>query len=40
MYRFKNEYRLFTIVGYNYGYYNTPAKPNMHARVKIKTMQK
>ena len=22
----------------NYGYYNTPAKPNMHAR--IKTMQK
>ena len=23
MYRFKNEYRLFTIVRYNYGYYNT-----------------
>ncbi len=22
MYRFKNEYRLFTIVRYNYGYYN------------------
>ncbi len=22
MYRFKNEYRLFTIVLYNYGYYN------------------
>jgi len=33
MYRFKNEYRLFTIVRYNYGYYNTPAKPNMHARI-------
>ncbi len=38
MYRFKNKYRLFTIVRYNYGYYNTPAKPNMHAR--IKTMHK
>ncbi len=34
MYMFKNEYRLFTIVRYNYGYYNTPAKPNMHARIK------
>ncbi len=32
------EYRLFTIVRYNYRDYNTPSKPNMHARVK--TMQK
>ena len=38
--RFKMEYRLFTIVRYNYNYrdYNTPSKPNMHA--KVKTMQK
>ena len=36
--RFKMEYRLFTIVRYNYRDYNTPSKPNMHARVK--TMQK
>ena len=38
--RFKMEYRLFTIVRYNYNYrdYNTPSKPNMHAR--FKTMQK
>ncbi len=37
--RFKMEYRLFTIVvQYNYRDYNTPSKPNMHARVK--TMQK
>ena len=38
--RFKMEYRLFTIVRYNYDYrdYNTPSKPNMHA--KVKTMQK
>ena len=38
--RFKMEYRLFTIVRYNYNYrdYNTPSKPNMHAR--LKTMQK
>ncbi len=32
------ECRLFTIVRYNYRDYNTPSKPNMHARVKI--MQK
>jgi hypothetical protein len=31
--RFKMEYRLFTIVRYNYGYYNTPSKPNMHAKI-------
>ena len=36
--RFKMEYRLFTIVRYNYRDYNTPSKPNMHA--KVKTMQK
>ena len=38
--RFKMKYRLFTIVRYNYNYrdYNTPSKPNMHA--KVKTMQK
>ncbi len=36
--RFKMEYRLFTIVPYNYRDYNTPSKPNMHA--KVKTMQK
>ncbi len=36
--RFKMEYRLFTIVRYNYRDYNTPSKPNTHARVK--TMQK
>ena len=38
--RFKMEYRLFSIVRYNYNYrdYNTPSKPNMHA--KVKTMQK
>ena len=38
--RFKMEYRFFTIVRYNYNYrdYNTPSKPNMHA--KVKTMQK
>ena len=38
--RFKMEYRLFTIVRYNYNYrdYNAPSKPNMHA--KVKTMQK
>ena len=38
--RFKMEYRLFTIVRYNYNSrdYNTPSKPNMHA--KVKTMQK
>ena len=30
--RFKMEYRLFTIVRYNYRDYNTPSKPNMHAR--------
>ncbi len=36
--RFKMEYRLFTIVRYNYRDYNIPSKPNMHARVK--TMQK
>ncbi len=35
--RFKMEYRLFTIVRYNYRDYNTPSKPNMHAR--LKTMQ-
>ncbi len=29
--RFKMEYRLFTIVRYNYRDYNTPSKPNMHA---------
>ncbi len=29
------EYRLFTIVRYNYRDYNTPSKPNMHARLKI-----
>jgi hypothetical protein len=33
--RFKMEYRLFTIVRYyNYRDYNTPAKPNMPARLK------
>ena len=32
--RFKMEYRLFTIVRYNYRDYNTPSKPNMHARIK------
>ena len=32
------EYRLFTIVRYNYKDYNTPSKPNMHAR--LKTMQR
>ena len=34
--RFKMEYRLFTIVRYNYGYYNynTPSKPNMHAKIR------
>jgi hypothetical protein len=36
--RFKMEYRLFTIVRYNYKDYNTPSKPNMHAR--LKTMQR
>ena len=36
--RFKMEYRFFTIVRYNYRDYNTPSKPNMHA--KVKTMQK
>ncbi len=38
--RFKMEYRSFTIVQYNYNYrdYNTPSKPNMHAR--LKTMQR
>ncbi len=36
--RFEMEYRLFTIVRYNYRDYNTPSKPNMHA--KVKTMQK
>ena len=36
--RFKMKYRLFTIVRYNYRDYNTPSKPNMHA--KVKTMQK
>ncbi len=36
--KFKMEYRLFTIVRYNYRDYNTPSKPNMHA--KVKTMQK
>jgi hypothetical protein len=36
--RFKMEYRLLTIVRYNYRDYNTPSKPNMHA--KVKTMQK
>ncbi len=36
--RFKMECRLFTIVRYNYRDYNTPSKPNMHARAK--TMQK
>jgi hypothetical protein len=36
--RFKMEYRLLTIVRYNYRDYNTPSKPNMHAR--LKTMQK
>ncbi len=30
MYRFKNEYRLFTIVRYNYGYYNI--SPNTYTR--------
>ncbi len=35
-YRFKMEYRLFTIVRYNYRDYNTPSKPNMHARCKGK----
>ncbi len=38
--RFKMEYRLFTIVRYNYRDYNTPSKPNMHANAKAKTMQK
>ena len=28
------EYRLLTIVRYNYRDYNTPSKPNMHARLK------
>jgi hypothetical protein len=28
------EYRLLTIVRYNYRDYNTPSKPNMHARIK------
>ena len=32
--RFKMEYRLFTMVRYNYKDYNTPSKPNMHARLK------
>jgi hypothetical protein len=32
--RFKMEYRLFTIVRYNYEDYNTPSKPNMHARIR------
>ena len=32
--RFKMEYRLFTIVRYNYWDYNTPSKPNMHAKIK------
>jgi hypothetical protein len=32
--RFKMEYRLFTIVRYNYRDYNTPSKPNMHAKRK------
>ena len=32
--RFKMEYRLFTIVRYNYKDYNTPSKPNMHARIR------
>ncbi len=36
--RFKMEYRLLTIVRYNYRDYNTPSKSNMHAR--LKTMQK
>ncbi len=36
--RFKMEYRLFTIVRYNYKDYSTPSKPNMHAR--LKTMQR
>ncbi len=36
--RFKMEYRLLTIVRYNYRDYNTPSKPNMHAR--LRTMQK
>ncbi len=36
--RFKMEYRLLTIVRYNYRDYNTPSKPNTHAR--LKTMQK
>ncbi len=36
--RFKMEYRLFTIVRFDYRDYNTPSKPNMHAR--LKTMQR
>jgi hypothetical protein len=38
-FKIKMEYRLFTIVQYNYKDYNTPpSKPNMHAR--LKTMQR
>ncbi len=30
--RFKMEYRLFTVVRYNYKDYNTPSKPNINIR--------
>ncbi len=33
--RFKMEYRLLTIVRYNYKDYNTPSKPNMHAKIRL-----
>jgi hypothetical protein len=29
------EYRLFTIVRYNYRDYNTHSKPNIHAKIRL-----
>ncbi len=36
-YKFKNEYRLFTIVRYNYGYYNTKSENYQNERPASQT---